>query len=302
MTACYRRSHVDLAKCQKGDRFDTHTEDSPGVWTKHAGLNCWKNNGAETVLPEPFSTSITVAGCKKACQTDGECTAVVVAAAGGPVPGGLTDDVLLDGLIKAVNADGFNGDTMGSVPEQFYTTSVRIGHPIAIEPEGGGRASDGNGNWDTMGWGYWKSPPVPMVDSWKWFDPRRMTNICERWSKDHTNALQYALFNGDGFESWENVWGTWNGITQRDGEAIRRVGSALRFLGGRGFLQSPGWVPHSPTAAPGTLFASMWPLGADSGRLSSGAPGAPGSVAWTVVNRGKSSGDFSGPALNVSGS
>ena len=31
------------------------------------------------------------------------------------------------------------------VPEQFYTTSVRIGHPIAIEPEGGGRASDGNG-------------------------------------------------------------------------------------------------------------------------------------------------------------
>ena len=69
----------------------------------------------ETVLPEPFSTSITVAGCKKACQTDGECTAVVVAVAGGPVPGGLTDDVLLDGLIKAVNADGFNGDTMGSV-------------------------------------------------------------------------------------------------------------------------------------------------------------------------------------------
>ena len=56
-----------------------------------------------------------------------------------------------------------------------------------------------------MGWGYWKYPPVPMVDSWKWFDPRRMTNICERWSKDHTNALQYALFNGDGFESWENV-------------------------------------------------------------------------------------------------
>ena len=43
-----------------------------------------------------------------------------------------------------------------------------------------------------MGWGYWKYPTVPMVDSWKWFDPRRMTNICERWSKDHTNALQYV--------------------------------------------------------------------------------------------------------------
>ena len=52
---------------------------------------------------------------------------------------------------------------------------------------------------------YWKYPYVPMVDSWKWLDPRRMTNVCERWSKNHTNALQYALFNGDGFESWENV-------------------------------------------------------------------------------------------------
>ena len=64
------------------------------------------------------------------------------------------------------------------------------------------------------------SPPRQLYDctsyimpcqSWKWLDSRRLTNICERWSKDHTDALQYALFNGDGFESWENVWGTWNG-------------------------------------------------------------------------------------------
>ena len=34
--------------------------------------------------------------------------------------------------------------------------------------------------------------------------------MCERWSKDHTNALQYALFNGDGFESWEvTQWHTY---------------------------------------------------------------------------------------------
>jgi hypothetical protein len=45
------------------------------------------------------------------------------------------------------------GDTMKKVPAQFYTTSVRLNHPVAIEPEGGGAASDGNGNWETMGWG-----------------------------------------------------------------------------------------------------------------------------------------------------
>jgi iron(II)-dependent oxidoreductase len=95
-----------------------------------------------------------------------------------------------------------------------------------------------------------------------------------------------ALFNGDGFESWENVWGTWTGITQRDGEQIRRVGAILRFLGGRGYLQSQEWVPHSPTAAPGTLFASEWPMGA-------------AGTAWTVVNRDTAS-PHVGPAINVS--
>jgi hypothetical protein len=42
---------------------------------------------------------------------------------------------------------------MKKVPAQFYTTSVRLNHPVAIEPEGGGAASDGTGTWETMGWG-----------------------------------------------------------------------------------------------------------------------------------------------------
>jgi len=150
-TKCYRRANVDLAKCSKTGVFDTYTEGAAGsgVWTKHAGTNCFKGRGATTVLPEPYSTDTTLADCQEACQADKECTAVVVGS-GNPNPnpaGDVTDDVLLDGLIKAVNADGFNGDTMPKVPAQFYTTSVRIGHPIAIEPEGGGKGSDGNGNY-----------------------------------------------------------------------------------------------------------------------------------------------------------
>lgn len=127
-----------------------------------------------------------------------------------------------------------------------------------------------------------------MVDSWKFLDSRRMTNICERWSKDHTNALQYALFNGVGFESWENVWGTWNGITPRDGEQIRRVGSILRFLGKRRFLQSEYWVPHSPTTKPSSLFSSLWPA----------ADGSNSSASWTIVNRDAKN-SSTGPAINI---
>lgn len=198
--------------------------------------------------------------------------------------GECDDACLLDTLIKDVNADGFNGDTMGSIPQEFYTESLNLSHPIALEPEGGGGGA--TIAWDTMGWGYWGYAQVVAVDRWKWLDPRRLTNICERWSKDHTNALQYALFNGDGFESWENVWGTWNGITPRDAEATRRVGSLLRFLGGRGYLQSQGWVPHTMTLAPGKLFASLWPL-------------KDGTAAWTIVNRDAAASNHTGPAVST---
>jgi hypothetical protein len=44
-----------------------------------------------------------------------------------------------------------------------------------------------------------KYPDIPNIDTWKWLDTRRMTNVCERWAQDHTNALQGAWFNGVGF-------------------------------------------------------------------------------------------------------
>ena len=34
--------------------------------------------------------------------------------------------------------------------------------------------------------------------------------------------------NGTGFESWENVWGIWNGLTRRDAEAVRRIRRDLK--------------------------------------------------------------------------
>lgn len=44
-----------------------------------------------------------------------------------------------------------------------------------------------------------------------------------RWAWNHTDNIQGAFFNGDGFVSWQNVWGIFQGMTPRDCQALKRV-------------------------------------------------------------------------------
>ena len=212
-----------------------------------------------------------------------------------------SDPQSLARLLKATGGDGFNGDTMFSIPEAFWTAAaVQRKYPIALEPEDGG--SDQGLNWATMGWGYWDfHTRIPIVDRFKWLTRGKfMTNACDRWAKNKTDHLHAAWFNGAGYESWENVWGVWNGIVPRDAEALRRVATMLRFLGGaRGsgedVLHSAGWVPHTPEVVQSGVYASKWPANpsplptppaAATGAAAS-PPAATGRVlnAWTLVNR-----------------
>jgi formylglycine-generating enzyme required for sulfatase activity len=181
------------------------------------------------------------------------------------------DEHALAGLIKQTGGDGFNGDTMGFVPRSFWQASREKQYPLAFEPEGGGE--DESLNWSTMGWGYWNYPHVPTVDRFKFLTRGKfMTHVCDRWAKRKTDNLQSAWFNGAGYESWENVWGTWNGIVPRDAAAIKRVAAMLRFWGGPGgLLQSPGWEPHTPDSTTPDVFASRFPNATH--------------TLWTVVNR-----------------
>ncbi len=182
-----------------------------------------------------------------------------------PEPRGVPET--LAALMKEVGADGVNGDTYGGVPRSFRTASDATGHPLVFEPEGYPE-SDEMLNWDSMTWGYWKYPFIPMVSRGKWLEPRHMVNVCDRWNKDKTDNLQAAFFNGVGYETWENIWGIWNGITERDAEAIRRVAKIERRFAK--YLVSSGWEPHTPTVAYG-IFASKFPI--------------EGSTLWTLVNR-----------------
>jgi len=177
-----------------------------------------------------------------------------------------------------IGADGINGDTLDGIPRAFRTASDQTGHPIALEPEGG--PADEALQWNNLTWGYWKYPFVPMISRYKWLEPRHMVNVCDRWNRDKTDNLQYAFFNGVGYESWENIWGIWNQITPRDAEALRRVAKIERAFAP--LFTSPNWEPHTPTLRYG-VFASKFP-----GRSQ---------TLWTFINRNEYA--VEGPQITI---
>ena len=181
-------------------------------------------------------------------------------------------------LMAEVGADGINGDTQDGVPLAFSLAADKSGHALAFEPESS--PSDEALAWNVMTWGQYSFPFVPMVDRYKWLEPRHMVNISDRWNRDKTSDLQFAFFNGVGWESWENIWGIWNGITPRDAEATRRVATMERALAA--FLVSAEWEPLAPMLRYG-VYASRWPLNQQ--------------TVWTIVNRNEY--DVDGPQIEL---
>lgn len=183
-------------------------------------------------------------------------------------------------LMKEIDADGINGDTQDGVPLAFSLAADKIGHTLAFEPEGG--PSDEALAWNVMTWGQYggQFDFVPGIDKYRWLEPRHMVHISDRWNRSKTNDLQYAFFNGEGWESWENIWGIWNGITPRDAEAMRRVATIERAFPKNLAHQ---WEPFYPMLRFG-VFASLWTLEA-------------GPDLWTIVNRNEY--DVDGPQVRI---
>ena len=182
------------------------------------------------------------------------------------------------GLMKELDADGINGDTQDGVPLAFSLAADAVGHPLAFEPEGG--PADEALAWNVLTWGQYKFQFVPTVDRYRWLEPRHQVNIQGRWNRDKTDDLQFAFFNGEGWESWENVWGIWNGVTPRDAETTRRMATIERAVAP--YFASSGWEPFYPMHTYG-VFASRWPL--------------ENRTVWTIVNRNEF--DVAGRQMSV---
>ena len=150
---------------------------------------------------------------------------------------------------------------------RFRWRQKRSGHPLGLRA-GGRPDAMKRLAWNVLTWGQYKFDFVPTVDRYRWLEPLHQVNISHRWNRDKTDDLQYAFFNGEGWESWENIWGIWNGITPRDGEATRRVATIERAVAP--FFASEQWEPYYPMQLYG-VFASQWPLAQQ--------------TVWTIVNR-----------------
>jgi len=175
-------------------------------------------------------------------------------------------------LLKQIGADGINFDTLESVPAQFRQASDAIGYPLALEPQFQPR--DESLAWTNISWNDWVTwegkqyPFIPMVSRTKWMESRHAVNVTDRFTRDKTDSLQHAFFNGQGYASLENLWGFWYGNTPHDAEAILRITRIERAMAA--LLRSAEWEPHAAVLQPG-IFASRFP--------------ALEATLWTIVNR-----------------
>ena len=176
------------------------------------------------------------------------------------------------GLMKEIGADGINFDTLETVPAGFRRAADRMGYPLALEPQFEPR--DPSIEWPGISWNDWVTwegdeyPFVPMVSKTKWLEPRHMVSVTDRFTRDKTDSLGHAFFNGEGYATLENLWGFWYEDTPHDAEAILRLTRIERRMAD--YLRSPDWEPHTPMIQAG-VFASRFPT--NHGTL------------WTIVNR-----------------
>jgi len=186
--------------------------------------------------------------------------------------------------MKTIGADGVNFDTLETVPAQFRQAFDAIGAPIALEPQFQPR--DESIAWTNLSWNDWVTwegvpyPFVPMVSKTKWFEPRHTVNVTDRFTRDKTDSLQHAFFNGQGYAVLENLWGFWYGTNSNDAEALLRFTAIERAMADN--LRGADWQPHASTVQDG-VFASRFP--------------ATASTLWTIVNRNEY--NVRGPQLRV---
>lgn len=177
------------------------------------------------------------------------------------------DSQVMADLVKEVGFDGIFLDTLREGGKALRDAMDRARPGLVLESE---LALDLSAIPEHhASWAQWfDDSEAPGVLRNKWFERRHMQHMIRRWDKDHTGELHMAWMNGAGVFIWENIFGSWNGWSDRDKSWLRLMlpiqrRFARHFTGGE-------WTPLVETSVP-HLYASRWELD--------------GVSLWTAVNR-----------------
>ncbi|KAI8887578.1 DUF323-domain-containing protein, partial [Backusella circina FSU 941] len=185
---------------------------------------------------------------------------------------------ILPRLFKEFNVDGMLTDA-SHFTQDYWMNSLAIGHPLVYQSQGSDEKSDVNEaeimRWNTVSMVKYDSKSrIPTVATRKLIEPKHMGFASHKWCRNKTQMIQHAFFNGIGIEMWENVFGTWNQVTPRDGEALRRTSSILRCFGSD-FLANSEWEPHCPCVRWESVYSSKFRHYKNKEQL-----------LWTFINKG----------------
>ncbi|TDE09892.1 formylglycine-generating enzyme family protein [Jiangella asiatica] len=189
------------------------------------------------------------------------------------------DAEALADLIATVDADGVFLDTMNQGRELRAAVDARR-DGVVFEAEGHLPLEHLHDH--HMSWGQWfdVGETAPAVLRNRWVERGHQHHLIHRWDRDHSDEVHAAWMNGAGVLVWENVFGTWNGWSERDRALLRAIVPLQRAFAD--LFTTGEWTPLVDTLADG-VYASRWD--GDDVRL------------WTVVNR--STDEATGPLLSL---
>lgn len=133
-----------------------------------------------------------------------------------------------DGLLGSLNFDQTTWNYYSLVEAGVYATGKAVKSPDEIlgDPETG--FLDLSKPYKTVIPGLFYGPP--LASRYKMLDTRHNPVVCDRWSTNRLNGFHHSFFNAGGYATWENVWGIWNGLSDRDAQIVRQISHLQRFL------------------------------------------------------------------------
>lgn len=178
-----------------------------------------------------------------------------------------SDSEAIAKLIREFGFDGVFLDTLNEGPDALRRAIDRAKPGVAMEselalPVEGIPAHHAS-------WAQWlQDGEAPGILRNHWAERGHMMHLVRRWDTDHSGELHLAWMNGVGVLVWENVFGSWNGWSDRD-KAILRAFAPIRRRYADLFYRGE-WTPLVDCSLPG-VYASRWRH--------------EGTTLWTFVNR-----------------